>query len=203
MPPLARLRDVIVRPDPNSELSADRRDAEMTPSERAPAGATVASHRHPTLGLPPIDMTAGFPKAAERIRVDRRRLAARSLEAAIAYDPSIADRYSELGLRRLLNDAEVLLERLARSIASGDPRWLAEYAEMAGPVYRRRAVPLADMQMLCEGIRDAVGAGCDPDERVALDTSIDAALSVFVWEARVAGDARKRNALLKFLYRGA
>ncbi len=155
------------------------------------------------MGLPPIDMTAAYPAAAERIRVDRLRLAGRALETAISFDPSIADRYDDLGLRRLINDAEILIERLARSIASGDPRWLSEYAEMAGPVYRRRAVPLADMVTLCEGIRDAVGALLPPDERAPLDASIDAAISVFEWEAQVAGDAKERNAILRFLYRGA
>lgn len=159
--------------------------------------------RHPNLGLPPIDMTAGFPEAAERIRLAQARFAARALEAAIAFDPSLTERYDELGLRRLLHDAEVLIERLTRSIASGDPRWMREIAEWTAPVYRRRAVPLEDMMLLCDGIRDAVAAALAPDEQPALDEAIAAAIAVFEWNARLAGDARKRNPLLRFLYRGA
>ena len=37
----------------------------------------------------------------------------------------------------------------------------------------------------------------------ALDAAIDAAIAVFKWHRRLAGDARKRNPLLAFIYKGA
>ena len=36
-----------------------------------------------------------------------------------------------------------------------------------------------------------------------MHAAIDAAIAVFKWNRRIAGDARKRNKLLQFLYKGA
>jgi hypothetical protein len=36
-----------------------------------------------------------------------------------------------------------------------------------------------------------------------VDAAIDEAIKVFRWHRRLGGDARKRNALLSFLYKGA
>ena len=36
-----------------------------------------------------------------------------------------------------------------------------------------------------------------------VDASIDAAIKVFLWHRRLAGDARKRHPLLDFIYKGA
>jgi hypothetical protein len=35
------------------------------------------------------------------------------------------------------------------------------------------------------------------------DAAIDAAITVYRWNRRLAGDARKRNAFLQLLYKGA
>jgi hypothetical protein len=91
---------------------------------------------HPSLGLPPPDLTAGRPAAAEAIRVARARLAARALEVAIDTDPTIRTRHDELALRRLLHDAEVLLDQVAgRGQATSA---LSPSGREVVPVFRRR-----------------------------------------------------------------
>ena len=75
---------------------------------------------HPSLGLPPPDLTAGMPEAAERMRAAKERLAGRALEVALAETPGMRERYDEAGLRQRLRDAELLIERVALSVASGD-----------------------------------------------------------------------------------
>ena len=51
------------------------------------ARARLPTVSHPSLGLPPLDLTAGFPDAAARIRSSAERLGARALmdETARAY----------------------------------------------------------------------------------------------------------------------
>jgi hypothetical protein len=158
--------------------------------------------RHPNLGLAPIDVTAGHTAAAEKIRSNALRLSAGALETALITDPTIGTRNDETGLRRLLRDAELLVDRLAICVASGEDRWLIEYAEWIGPIYRRRGVPLADLGAVCAGIRDTVGPQLNPDELAVATRSLDAAIAVFTRNGRLAGDTHKRNALWKWLYRG-
>ena len=89
---------------------------------------------HPSLGLPPLDRTAGFPDAAARIRTNGDRLAARALRVALDARPDDrATRYDEAGLRQLLRDAELLAERVAFCVAAGDPGPPREYAEWTAP----------------------------------------------------------------------
>ena len=76
---------------------------------------------HPSLGLPPTDLSAGLPEAADRMRAARERLAGRALDVALAEHPDMRERYDEAGLRQRLRDAELLVERVALSLASGDP----------------------------------------------------------------------------------
>jgi hypothetical protein len=158
---------------------------------------------HPSLGLPPRDMMAGLPQAAERMSVARERLAGRALEVAFAGTPTMQDRYDEPGQRQLLRDAELLVDRLALSLASGDPYHLRAYADMVSPVYRRRRIPLDDLIDLCEGIRAALPGTLTPDELEPAGVALDEAIEVFRWHRRLAGDARKKNAFLQFLYKGA
>lgn len=158
---------------------------------------------HPSLGLPPRDMTAGQPDAAERLRVAGDRVAGRALESALAATPTMRERYDEAGLRQLQRDAALLIERVALSIASGDPYFARHYADMVSPVYRRRAVPLDDLIALCDGIRAALPGVLTPDEQPAAGEALDEAIAVFKWHRRLAGDARKKNAVLQFLYKGA
>jgi hypothetical protein len=54
---------------------------------------------------------------------------------------------------------------------------------------------------LCEGIRVAT-TRLEPGEAAARDRALDAAIAVFRNNGRLAGDRHKRNALLRWLYRG-
>jgi hypothetical protein len=60
-----------------------------------------------------------------------------------------------------------------------------------------------DVITLCEGLRRAAGSVVDPGAQSSIDAAIDQAIAVFKWNRRLAGDARKRNPLLAFIYRGA
>ena len=158
---------------------------------------------HPNLGLPPPDLTAGFPAAAERLRDARESVGTRALEIAVRADPTIPERLGELGMRRLLRDAPVFVERLALCVAGNDPGFLRDWVDSLTPVYRRRRVPMDDIKALCEGIRTASLAVLSPAEHVPASTAIDEAIAVLRWNRRLAGDARKRNPILAFIYKGA
>jgi hypothetical protein len=157
---------------------------------------------HPSLGLPPDDPTAGDPAAAARIRSDVERLAGRALRVAMDADPSIERRHDEAGLRQLLLDAELLAERVALSVAAGRPDLMREYAEWTAIVYRRRKTSMDDVVRLCEGLRAALAAVLTPAEQPAAGAVLDEAIAVYRWHRRIAGDARKRNALLQLIYKG-
>lgn len=158
---------------------------------------------HPTLGLPPRDLTVGHPAAAEAIRVARSRIAARALEVAVHGDPGLRDRYSELALRELLADVEAYTGRLAVAVASGDPLLLASWAEQVAPRYRKRDVPMDDLIRLSGGLRAAAAAVIPARADTVLDAAIDAAIAVFKWHRRLAGDARRKNPFIEFIYKGA
>jgi hypothetical protein len=147
-------------------------------------------------------MSAGFPAAASRLTSAGTRLAARALEAALAADPGMRDRYDEIGLRQLLRDAELLVTRVALSVAANDPYFAREYAGWTVVVYRRREVPMDDLVNLCEGIRSALPNVLTADELVPANAALDDAIEVYRWSRRLAGDARKKNALLQLLYKG-
>ena len=160
------------------------------------------AHRHPNLGLAPVSMTAGFTDAAEKVRRDSLKIAARALMAATEADPTMKERYSDVGLRRLLRDSEVLTERLAMCLASDNPRWLGGFAEWVAPIYRRRGVTLLDLAALCSGIREAIEPDLSADELGSATRALDAATTVFRHDSRLAGDRHKRSALWKWMYRG-
>jgi hypothetical protein len=157
---------------------------------------------HPSLGLPPPDPTAGLPDAAARLRAHRERLAARALRVALDRDPSIQARHDETGLRHLLRDAELLAERVALSLETADVAPAREYAEWTAPQYRRRRFAMDDLIGLCEGLRAALPSVLAPAEMPAASAPLDAAIEVYRWHRRIAGDARKQNAFLRFLYKG-
>lgn len=157
---------------------------------------------HYALGLPGPDMRAGFPAAAERVRAAKARLGARALEVALQRDPTLAGRAGETGLRQLLRDTDVYLERIARALASGDPGQAREWADWVAPVYRRRKVPMDDLVTLSEGLRGALAAILAPDEQAAADAALDEAIATFRRYRRIAGDARKRSRILTALYKG-
>jgi hypothetical protein len=157
---------------------------------------------HPSLGLPPRDERAGFPDAAARLVHNRAAIGRRALEIAVDRDPMFRDRHDELALRRLLRDTDILIDRLALSVASYDPLPMREFADQVVPVYRRRKVSMDDLVKLFEGLRAAAGSFLTGDELALLHTAIDEAIKVFKWHRRIAGDARKRNRFLQAIYKG-
>jgi hypothetical protein len=158
---------------------------------------------HPTLGLPPRDLTVGLPAAAERIRAAQPRLIARALEVAAALDPTFTTRHDDLSLRRFARDLETLVERIALAVAGNDPSYASRWAEWLAPTYRRRRVPMDDLVTLSEGVRAALPAVLAPNEMPAADAALDAGIAVFRWHRRLGGDARRRNRILQAIYRGA
>jgi hypothetical protein len=157
---------------------------------------------HPSLGRPPADTRHGSPDAARRIQTASGTLAARALETALDRDPTLGQRNDEIGLRQRLRDAELLAERIAFAVATGSPTPAREYADWTAPVYRRKKVPLDDLINLCEGLRTALPIALAPHEMGDADAAIDEAIAVYRWHRRLAGDARKRNAFLQFIYKG-
>lgn len=117
-------------------------------------------------------------------------------------DPTLRERYDETGQRQLLRDAALLAERVAISVAAADPLQAREYADWTAPLYRRRRVPMDDLVALCEGLRGALPSVLAPAELGSASAALDAAIEVYRWHRRLAGDARKKNAFLQFLYKG-
>jgi hypothetical protein len=158
---------------------------------------------HPSLGLPPRDLTAGDPAAAAAVRSGGARLRARALAAAFDLDPTLKDRHSDLVQQSLLADLVAFQDRLVTAIASGDPHAMATFADLVAVRYRKRKISLDDVITLCEGLRRAAAAVTELSALPAIDAAIDEAIAVFKWNRRLAGDARKRNTFLKFIYKGA
>jgi hypothetical protein len=182
-----------------ARAAASKSKALAAPATKAASKPTA---HHPNLGLAPADLTAGFPAAARKLHDNAARLSAGALEAAMITDPTIRARYDEVGLRRMLRDGELLVERLAMCLERGETRWLTEYAEEIGPIYRRRGVPQSDLGALCASIRDTVEPHLGRDEFAVAERSLDAAQTILRNNGRLGGDPHKRNALLKWLYRG-
>ncbi len=147
-------------------------------------------------------MQAGFPEAAARLRAAHERLGARALEVALERDPSLRERLGEAGLRQLLRDTEVYLDRIARAVAAADPGQVRGWADWVAPVYRRRRVPMDDLVTLTEGLRSAVATVVTPEEQAIVETALDEAIATFRWYRRLGGDARRRNRVLASLYKG-
>ncbi len=158
---------------------------------------------HPSLGDPPTDFRAAFPAAAERLRANRAAIAARALEGAVANDPTLTERHDELGLRHLLRDTDVYVERLAMALGSGQSALASDWAAMCVPLYRRRHIPMDDLISISEGLRRAVRGFLGPDELPLAEAAIDEVIVTLKWNRRVAGDARKRNRILQLIYKGA
>ncbi len=147
-------------------------------------------------------MTAGFIEAAHKLRRDSLKIAAAALAAATEADPTIKERYGEVGLRRLLHDGEILIERLAMCLASDNPRWLGEFAKWVAPIYRRRGVTLLDLAALCAGIQKTIEPDLSPGELASAARALAEATTIFRRDSRLAGDRHKRNSLWKWMYRG-
>ena len=158
---------------------------------------------HPSLGLPPRDLSAGDPAAAAAIRSAGPRLRSRALAAAMDADSTMKDRHAEIVLQALLADLEAFQDRLIVAVASGDPHAMATFADLVAVRYRKRKVPMDDVIALCNGLRSAAASVVEPAAVAGIDAAIDEAIAVFKWNRRLAGDARKRNPLLSFIYKGA
>jgi hypothetical protein len=148
-------------------------------------------------------MTAGDPAAAALLRRGGPRLRTRALESAMTIDPTFGDRHDELARQALLSDLEAFVDRLVVAIASNDPHAMATFADLVAVRYRKRNVGMDDLVTLCEGLRRAAAAVVEPESVALVDAALDEAIAVFKWHRRLAGDARKRNPLLAFIYKGA
>ncbi len=162
----------------------------------------LAAVSHPTLGKPPRSLHAGFPDGAARLRSMRAPLAVRALEIAVDADPTLNIRYDEPGLRNLLRDAEVFVERLALCVAADDPYFLEHFADQTATIFRRRLVPMDDVSRILEGLRSGARGILSPAEIGAADRGIDAAIAVYAWYRQIAGDPRKKNPILQAIYKG-
>ena len=83
------------------------------------------------------------------------------------------------------------------------PSVLGSLAEHLAPRYRKRQVPLDDVIALCEGLRTGARTVITPGAGASVDAAVDAAIAALKWHRRLAGDARKRNAFIAFIYKGA
>jgi hypothetical protein len=158
---------------------------------------------HPSLGLPPPDLRASNPASAAVLRTGGARFRSRAFAAALDLDPTLADRHAELVRQSLLADLEAFVDRLAMAVASGDPHAMATFADLVAVRYRKRKIPMDDLVTLCNGLRRAASAVVEPGVMPAIDAALDEAIAVFTWHRRLGGDARKRNAFLAFIYKGA
>ena len=157
---------------------------------------------HPSLGRPPLDLTAGSPEAADGSAMPCRRWRRGPWRPR-----STAIRRSEIGTTRSGCGSACGTPSSSRTASRcRSPRAIRrparEYADWTSPVYRRKGVPLDDLINLCEGLRAALPAVISPEESVESDRAIDEAIAQYRWHRRLAGDARKRNAFLQFIYKG-
>ncbi|MFI5255006.1 MAG: hypothetical protein ACHQ15_06080 [Candidatus Limnocylindrales bacterium] len=157
---------------------------------------------HPVLGLPPADPTVGRSDAAARLRGDRDRIGALGLEAALAADPGLAQRYDETMQRRFLRDFQQHVEQLARALETGQARLVTEYAEWLMPIFRRRRVSVADQTTLLGGLRQAAASVLTPDDGRALGALMDAWLERLRLHKALPGD-HKGNKVVRLIWKGA
>jgi hypothetical protein len=148
-------------------------------------------------------MSAGDTTAAAALRSGGARLRARALSAALEANPTMRDRHAEVVIQALLADLEAFHDRLVVAVSSADPHAMATFADLVAVRYRKRKIPMDDVISLCEGLRRAATSVVEPGAVATVDAAIDEAIAVFKWNRRLAGDARKRNPLLAFLYKGA
>jgi hypothetical protein len=158
---------------------------------------------HPSLGLPPRNLRAVDPAAASAIRRAGTRFRTRAFEAALDLDPTLAERHDDIVRQALISDLDAFIDRLVISVGSGEPHAMATFADLVAVRYRKRRIPMDDLVTLCNGLRRAAGAVVEPSAMPSVDAGLDEAIEVFLWHRRLAGDARKRNPFLAFIYKGA
>lgn len=148
-------------------------------------------------------MRAGDPASAAALTRGGPRFRKRAFDAALDLDPTLTERYDDLVREALHSDLEAFVDRLAVAVASGDPHAMATFADLVAVRYRKRKIPMDDLVTLCNGLRRAAAAVVEPEAMAAIDAGLDEAIAVFKWHRRLAGDARKRNPFLAFIYKGA
>jgi hypothetical protein len=158
---------------------------------------------HPLHGARPVDLTAGFPAAAVVLTADWERLAGAAITVAVERNPELPVRLGETGLRHLMRDGEVVLEKLAESLASGSSTPLRTFTEHATPTWRRRRISMDDVTDLYEGLRIAVPAVIPAEAAPLADAALLEGIAVLKWHRRLGGDMRKRNRILAAIYKGA
>ena len=129
-------------------------------------------------------------------------LGSRALGSALADTTGLRERSDEARLRYLLHAAELIAERVAICVASASSEPAREYAEWTAPLYRRAMVSMDDIVAMCEGLRATLPIVLTPAEMPAAESALDAAIEVYRWHRRLAGDARKKNPLLQAIYKG-
>jgi hypothetical protein len=157
---------------------------------------------HPTLGLPPRDVTAGLPDAAARLRANRRRLARIALQTTVHDTVDFTDRYDDTMLRLFVRDYESHIEQLAKSLETGDEYYVVAYSEWLVPVYRRRRVPTRDFMALLRGLEQAAASVLTPAERDTAAELFKRWAEKLKFHQRLPGD-HKGNSLIRFFWKGA
>jgi hypothetical protein len=156
---------------------------------------------HPATGLPPSDATAGHPATAARLRA-AERLPALSLAAAFRLDQTLSERHDELMQRRFLRDYEQHIEQLARTVETGEERFVVIYGETLVPIYRRRGVRMNDVVTLLRGLTEAAVAIGSAAEAPLIREPMEAWVERMRHHRRLPGD-HKGNAAVRFIWKGA
>lgn len=157
---------------------------------------------HPTLGLPPHDVSAGQPAAAARLRASRVRIARLAMQATVRDSEGFGERYDETALRLFLRDFERHVEQLAKALETGEDNYVVSYGEWLVPTYRRRRVPMADFMALLAGLHVASATVMTPDENKIVDELFERWNATLKWHQRLPGD-HKGNSLIRFFWKGA
>jgi hypothetical protein len=157
---------------------------------------------HPTLGLPPSDVSAGLPQAAARLRANRDRVAQLALQTTVRDADGFSDRYDDDQLRLFLRDYQSHVEQLAKALETGEDYYVTSYGEWLVPVYRRRKVPMADVMAMLAGLQAASATVLSPDEAKAAEDLIVQWVTTLKNHQRLAGD-HKGNSVIRFFWKGA
>ncbi len=157
---------------------------------------------HPSLGLPPPDVTAGHPKAAAALRAQRDRLARLALEATLRVAPHMRARYDDIALRQLLRDYLQHIEQLARALETGSETFVTDYGEWLVPIYRRRRIPMKDFVLMLVGLEEALPGVLAPDDAAHARHLLEAWRGRLRHHARLPGD-HKGNPIVRFFWKGA
>jgi hypothetical protein len=157
---------------------------------------------HPSLGLPPDDVTAGLPSAAKQLRDNRKRLANVALQETIRLAPGFDERYDQTQLRLILRDFDRHIEQLARALETDEDAYVVSYGEWLVPIYRRRKIPMADFMAMLAGLRAACAAVLSPDENEAAQALFERWNKRLKFHQRLPGD-HKGNSIIRFFWKGA